>query len=274
VTCLKYEGQPPEQRQALSRVSEVFTLLVILEVCCTMLGLGWEEFWHGTNRAWAPFDFTVLVVSSIDFAVTLALPDDGSHNLVAFRVLRALRALRFLRTAKRWEALSRALEALGIGGKNLLNLFVLQCLFIFIFAIVGMQVFAGRCDADARLHYDRVDVAMLSSLAVFTGEWRDVHAACAGGGETLLANTYFVLALFIGYFVLVNLFTAVLFQAFATALKGAEEGGQGANEEDGAGITAETTENCQRDQESTTAAAAAANERRGGCRRFDDRRQC
>lgn len=220
VTCMKYEGQPATQAALLDDVSHVFTVYVICEVTAVITGLGWEGFWYGSNKDWAGFDFLVLVISSIDLVITALLPEDSSHNLVAFRVLRAVRALRFLRTAKSWSALRRALDALRIGGQNLLNLFILLLLFIFIFAVAGMQLFAGRCDPKSRFFFDFASISSLSTLSIFVGNWVDVRNACATNADGSMSGAgdlFIVLGLLLGFFTLVNLFIAVLFHAFASA---------------------------------------------------------
>lgn len=220
ITCLKYEGQPASQRASLERANRFFTVYVIIEIIISIVGHSWHGFWNGVNKDWAAFDFGVLIVSSLDLILSMLFPEGTAHNLVALRVLRAVRALRFLRTAKHWKALARALDALRIGGQNLLNLLLLLLLFIFIFAVAGMQLFAGRCDNESRYFFDFASVSMLTTFSIFVGDWVDTRVACTiteDGSTSFVSDFFFVFTLLLGFFVLVNLFIAVLFHAFSTA---------------------------------------------------------
>ena len=215
VMCLRREGQSQGEEQVIYGIGHWLTVYVIFELIFTIVGLGWQDFWHGSNKAWAPFEFAVLIISCVDLSLSVLFPFTGEHDLVVFRVLRGLRALRFMRAARNWTALARALDAIVIGGRNLANLAVLLILFCFICAVSGMELFGGRCDPDSRLHFDYAGNALLTTLSIFTGAWSEARAACSPENGGAWADTYFVITLLIGFFVLVNLFIAVLFYAFS-----------------------------------------------------------
>ena len=50
-----------------------------------------------------------------------------------------------------------------------------------IFALLGMELFGGKCDAASRWYFDYYGPAMLATLGIFTGGWQDVHDACTDG---------------------------------------------------------------------------------------------
>ena len=82
------------------------------------------------------------------------------------------------------------------------NIFVLLFVFMTMFALLGMQLFAGRCGSDeSRWHFDYYFPAMLTILGIFSGGWVDPHAACSASESTLppiVTWLYFVAALVIG----------------------------------------------------------------------------
>ena len=99
---------------------------------------------------------------------------------------------------------------------DLSNLFLLLALGIFIFALLGMQLFGAQFTPATgypevpRTNYDCIGTAMLTVFVVMSGEnWNDVwadtkHAVGAGSAA------FYVLLVVAGNFVTLNLFVAIL----------------------------------------------------------------
>lgn len=96
------------------------------------------------------------------------------------------------------------------------NLFILMFLVMGIFALLGMQTFGGTgLSADSRWHFDYFDNAMLTVFAVFSGAWFDSFMACSELSGEGLAMAWFMPAILVGFFVIINLFVAILLESFA-----------------------------------------------------------
>ena len=114
---------------------------------------------------------------------------------------------------------------------------VLLFLFMYIFALVGMQFFANRLrfDADgypveigtdgwaalrsARLSFDTFGAAMTTVFTVLTGENWNFVMYDAWRGTSWLAALYFVLLIILGIFLLMNLFLAILLNNFSGVME-------------------------------------------------------
>lgn len=89
---------------------------------------------------------------------------------------------------------------------------------------------ATGLSSESRWHFDYYPDAMLAIFNIFIGGWVDAFEACAEATGVALAVAYFVPALIVGFFVLMNLFIAILLEAFAEE---EEEEAAGDEESDG-----------------------------------------
>merc|ERR1719181_2171091 len=108
-------------------------------------------------------------------------------------------------------------------------------LMMFIFSLLGMQTFgATGVSEDSRWHFDYFYSAMLAVFGIFTGAWVDAFQVCADIVGVGYAVAYFVPALIIGFFIILNLFVAILLEAFAEDEEEEEGGGEeGGGDEEG-----------------------------------------
>ena len=95
----------------------------------------------------------------------------------------------------------------------------LMMIFLFIYALLGMQLFGGKLnfeDGKPRAHYDNFRVAFLTSFQILTMEnWNSLlYDAIKSDTNYLVSCIYFVSWIFIGYFILLNLFLAILMDSF------------------------------------------------------------
>ena len=163
------------------------------------------------------FDGAVVVMSVAEVVVQAFDVEIGVNT----SVLRACRLLRVFRLARSWRGLQAVLSCLLNSVSDLSNLFLLLALGIFIFALLGMQLFGAQFTPATgypevpRTNYDCIGTAMLTVFVVMSGEnWNDVwadtkHAVGAGSAA------FYVLLVVAGNFVTLNLFVAILLNAFA-----------------------------------------------------------
>eukprot|EP01062_Namystynia_karyoxenos_P034062 TRINITY_DN249_c1_g1_i1.p1 TRINITY_DN249_c1_g1~~TRINITY_DN249_c1_g1_i1.p1 ORF type:complete len:1844 (+),score=646.81 TRINITY_DN249_c1_g1_i1:119-5533(+) len=139
--------------------------------------------------------------------VAISVPDLVSASSSKFTAFRALKALKIV---GKWPSLYRLVRvvigSLSEGG----YISLLMLLEIFIFSILGMQLFEGRMPPEERRHFDTLWEAALSCFVIISG---DAWAAVMKEGMSAssdLACIYFLLLFLIGNFVIVNVFTAVI----------------------------------------------------------------
>ena len=111
--------------------------------------------------AWNNFDAVVVAISLIDWAIAKAIPPEvlGSAS-EALNAFRAMRLLRVLKLARLWGALAKILRQTMASVKDLVWYAGLLFLFMFIFALLGMELFAMD------LKYDEADELIKGRLAI------------------------------------------------------------------------------------------------------------
>lgn len=92
-------------------------------------------------------------------------------------------------------------------------------LFIFIFMLLGMQMFGGQMnyqDGLPRGNFDDPAIAFLVVFQVLTMEnWQTIlYDLMRGDIDKILASVYLIAWIFIGNFILLNLFLAILLDSF------------------------------------------------------------
>lgn len=100
-----------------------------------MTGLGFKSFFSDEFNA---FDSFVVLASVVDLFISNIMP---SYNGGAFTALRAFRLLRIFKLANSWKKLHNLLKTIGRTLKDVSTFSVLLFLFIFIYALLGMELF-------------------------------------------------------------------------------------------------------------------------------------
>ncbi|TNN82855.1 Sodium channel protein type 8 subunit alpha [Liparis tanakae] len=168
------------------------------------------------QEAWNCFD---------GFIVTLSLVELALADVEGLSVLRSFRLLRVFKLAKSWPTLNMLIKIIGNSVGALGNLTLVLAIIVFIFAVVGMQLF-GKSYKDCvckislecelpRWHMNDFFHSFLIVFRVLCGEWIETMWDCmevAGQGMCLLV---FMMVMVIGNLVVLNLFLALLLSSFS-----------------------------------------------------------
>ena len=92
------------------------------------------------EEGWNQLDFFIVAVSVTD----MLFDSSGNSKFKALKALRAFRGLRPLRMISRYEGLKLIVSALMRAIPALGNVLMVCSLFMFIFAIVGINLFKGK----------------------------------------------------------------------------------------------------------------------------------
>ncbi|XP_023820726.1 voltage-dependent R-type calcium channel subunit alpha-1E isoform X4 [Oryzias latipes] len=156
---------------------------------------------------WNLLDFIVVVGALIAFALTNVMGNNKGRDIKTIKSLRVLRVLRPLKTIKRLPKLKAVFDCVVTSLKNVFNILIVYQLFMFIFAVIAVQLFKGKfffctdssvnSEKECRgfyidysrdkkevkrrewkrheFHYDNVCWALLTLFTVSTGEgWPQV----------------------------------------------------------------------------------------------------
>eukprot|EP00759_Apiculatamorpha_spiralis_P041563 PhF_6_TR40183/c0_g1_i1/m.59599/K04857/CACNA1S; voltage-dependent calcium channel L type alpha-1S len=146
----------------------------------------------------------------------VSIPDLAGGGGSAFSALRAFRLFRALRLARNWASLQRLLHTVVESVQSVTFLSVIMLLVIYIFAILGFQLFHTDVPG-MRFSFASVFESLLTVFIIISGEnWTDIM-------ESLMQITsygafvYFVALTIVGNFVFLNLFIAIILEKFASA---------------------------------------------------------
>jgi hypothetical protein len=222
VACMPFHGEPSWYRGLYELLSEGLTALFAAEMGLKLLGLGATRYWANAYNA---VDGSLVLLSMAELVLVRierppTSPVDVPQILRLLRLVRLVRALRLLRSSK---SMYRVMLTILKAMPQVRNLVLLTSCVMFIFAIIGMQLFGDtQLTSQSRSHFETFGPAMLSVLGIFSLGCVHLAKACAEQLGVFPTLVFFVPALFVGYFGIMNLFVAILVTAFAESVEEAD----------------------------------------------------
>uniref|UniRef100_A0A8C0G7F3 Sodium channel protein n=1 Tax=Chelonoidis abingdonii TaxID=106734 RepID=A0A8C0G7F3_CHEAB len=202
-----------EFNNVLSLGNLVFTGIFTAEMFLKIIA---KDPYYYFQEGWNIFD---------SFIVTLSLIELGLANVEGLSVLRSFRLLRVFKLAKSWPTLNMLIKIIGNSVGALGNLTLVLAIIVFIFAVVGMQLFgknykecvckiASDCVLP-RWHMQDFFHSFLIVFRVLCGEWIETMWDCMEVAGQAMCLTVFMMVMVIGNLVVLNLFLALLLSSFS-----------------------------------------------------------
>uniref|UniRef100_A0A8C2XR92 Sodium channel protein n=1 Tax=Cyclopterus lumpus TaxID=8103 RepID=A0A8C2XR92_CYCLU len=190
--------------------SGIFTLEMVLKI------IALDPYYY-FQTGWNIFDSII---------VCLSLMELGLSDVEGLSVLRSFRLLRVFKLARSWPTLNTLIKIIGNSMGALGNLTLVLAIIVFIFAVVGMQLF-GKNYQDCvckiskdctlpRWHMKDFFHSFLIVFRVLCGEWIETMWDCMEVAGQPLCLLVFMLVMVIGNLVLLNLFLALLLSSFSS----------------------------------------------------------
>ena len=215
-------------------MNTVFTWIFIVELTLKLGARGLKKY---CSEVMNLLDGAVVLLSIFEMAMAAASGGGSGGNLQAFRTVRVFRTFRVLRVTRILRALKSMAIVIEVIKKSFVDFIlitILMFVFIFIYTLLGRQVFQGTYLLEPgedlpRSNYESFTVAFVTVFQVLTMEnWQQVLYAsmrAATGSMTTKTITaiFYISWIFIGNFILLNLFLAILLDAFAEAYAENEE---------------------------------------------------
>lgn len=165
-----FDGAPRGYLEALSLTVMAFQVLFVLELLIKLVGLGFKAFWYDS---WNKFDFLLSIFSFLD--VLFWAQDLGPRVGGLLFVFEISRILRVLRLFKMFKGLQKLLETLLFSLPPLINVGALLTLIIFVYAVLGVSLFANVHEGEIIDDYNNFrnfGFAILILFKVMSGdEW-------------------------------------------------------------------------------------------------------
>uniref|UniRef100_A0A8K9XDB4 Sodium channel protein n=1 Tax=Oncorhynchus mykiss TaxID=8022 RepID=A0A8K9XDB4_ONCMY len=212
--ALEHYPMTDEFNNVLSVGNLVFTVIFTAEMVFKLIAM--DPYFY-FQQGWNMFDGII---------VCLSLMELGLSNVEGLSVLRSFRLLRVFKLAKSWPTLNTLIKIIGNSVGALGNLTLVLAIIVFIFAVVGMQLF-GKNYQDCvckiskdcmlpRWHMKDFFHSFLIVFRVLCGEWIETMWDCMEVAGQPLCILVFMLVMVIGNLVVLNLFLALLLSSFSS----------------------------------------------------------
>ena len=229
---------PTELTKLLELGNIILTVFFAFEMVLKMVALGFMDYFgDGFNQ----FDSFIVATSLFELVIASVSVPQAHAGGGFITVLRAGRLFRVFKLARAWTTLKKVLNTVASSMGSLLPLSIILVLFMFIYSLLGMQLYGGkfffptRSDCSSwqrynngcsipRANFDEFVTAMVAIFQMMTGEdWNvvmyDGIAASSSG-----SFFYFMILVVFGNYIILNLFLAILLSGF--------EGNDGTDSED------------------------------------------
>uniref|UniRef100_A0A4X2LNY9 Sodium channel protein n=1 Tax=Vombatus ursinus TaxID=29139 RepID=A0A4X2LNY9_VOMUR len=192
----------------------VFTGIFTAEMVLKLIALDPYEYFQ---VGWNIFDSVIVTLSLVELFLS---------NVEGLSVLRSFRLLRVFKLAKSWPTLNMLIKIIGNSVGALGNLTLVLAIIVFIFAVVGMQLFGKsykecvcKISEDCTLprwHMNDFFHSFLIVFRVLCGEWIETMWDCMQVAGQSMCLIVYMMVMVIGNLVVLNLFLALLLSSFSS----------------------------------------------------------
>uniref|UniRef100_A0A8B9NR69 Sodium channel protein n=1 Tax=Accipiter nisus TaxID=211598 RepID=A0A8B9NR69_9AVES len=211
--AMEHHPMTPEFEHVLSVGNLVFTGIFTAEMFLKLIAM---DPYYYFQEGWNIFD---------GFIVSLSLMELSLADVEGLSVLRSFRLLRVFKLAKSWPTLNMLIKIIGNSVGALGNLTLVLAIIVFIFAVVGMQLFGKsykecvcKINPDCELprwHMHDFFHSFLIVFRVLCGEWIETMWDCMEVAGQAMCLIVFMMVMVIGNLVVLNLFLALLLSSFS-----------------------------------------------------------
>jgi hypothetical protein len=174
VMAMDRYGIDEQEEIVLNDMNTWFTWIFIVEMSMKLLAFGPKKYAGDKMNL---LDGSVVILSIIEIIIAAQGDADSGANLQAFRTVRVFRTFRVLRVTRLLRGLESMIQIIKVIQDSFEAFFyitILMFTFVFIYALLGMQVFGGKYDFGdeeaSRGNYDRFSIAFITVFQVLTME--------------------------------------------------------------------------------------------------------
>lgn len=202
----------------------LFSGIFLIEMIIKIIAFGFKGYLRDKFNI---FDCFVVMISIVDIIVssTLSFEVQAGGAISAFRIFRLFRVLKLVKT---WKKFQKLISTIIRSIKDVSNFSVLLFLFIFIYTLLGRELFAYKVQFDENGNYSTSDTAtsprnnfdtfpnaLITIFIVLTGEQWNFIMYDVYRFSKYLALFFFISLIIIGQMILLNLFLAILLENFS-----------------------------------------------------------
>ncbi|CAM9453078.1 unnamed protein product, partial [Discosporangium mesarthrocarpum] len=209
-----------------------FSLCFMLEMALKLIALGAREYAQDNFNL---FDACIVLVGLVELIISppaILTNDAGTASGGGISALRSFRLFRVFKLAREWESMRDLLNTLGKTVLDVGNFGMLLLLFMYIYALVGLQFFANRFHFDdegravgigeegyyvatiPRSNFDSLQNAFTTIFQILSGENWNTVMYDGWRATTWVSVFYFITLVIMGMMIIMNLFLAILLSNF------------------------------------------------------------
>ncbi|XP_074595082.1 sodium voltage-gated channel paralytic isoform X1 [Brevipalpus obovatus] len=211
--AMDHHGMDADFQAILNNGNLFFSGTFAIEAIMKLIAISPKFYFR---ESWNVFDFIIVALSFLELFLA---------NVSGLSVLRTFRLLRVFKLAKSWPTLNLLISIMGKTLGDLANLTIVLSIIVFIFAVMGMQLF-GATYMNSKQKFHGGDLPrwnfsdfMHSFMIVFRvlcGEWIESMWDCIHVCG-FICVPFFLATVVIGHLVMLNLFLALLLSSFGAS---------------------------------------------------------
>ena len=188
-----------------------FTIIFTIDMGLKLIGYGFTGYAQDVMNV---LDGSVVLLSLAELAF---MSKGGSVSAFrSIRIFRTFRVLRVTRLIRSLEYMSIIIDVFAVTIEQFTYMFVLMLLFIYIYSLIGFQIFCGKFDGYSRTDYDTFYFSFLAAFQVLTLEnWNDIlESSLKTYVSKVFTFFYLISNIIIGNYIILNLYLAILLAGF------------------------------------------------------------
>jgi len=228
ILVLERKGQSQVEVDSIEILNKILVAVFTIECLFMIFSNGILRYFINVGNA---VDFMLVVFSLIEIIfINEQMSNKGNTSVASsFRILRILRILKLIRS---WHDFRIMILSIINTGKRMGNYFILLIIFIYVYALIGCNLFKGslkfneetnKYDKDGVQLFDNFDSFGKACLSVFyliIGDgWYSTFFDCyrSDANEPYVTIVYFISLILLGNLAMLNIFMAYLIDNFKVA---------------------------------------------------------
>jgi len=209
-------NQPTSETKVTKKISTVFTCVYFVEIALKLFSFGIVEFLSDPMNC---INSVVAILNILEMTMwNTSSSSSYSRSFQAFSTLRIFKVMRMLRLLKTMHSIKLIVRVISEAIIVFFYIGILIVLFLFIYALFGMQLFGGKFnfpEGTPRQNFDSFFNAFISVFQVLNSQkWNKLLYSSIRASNSAIAVIYYTTWLIIGNYILISLFLAFMLNMF------------------------------------------------------------
>ncbi|CAG9330459.1 unnamed protein product [Blepharisma stoltei] len=215
VLSINYYGIDENLDNTLSEINSMFTIIFIAEMAIKIIAMGLVGYCREKMNL---FDGAISILAFIEF-IYISGSKSAFSAIWAIRVFRIFRVTRVVKLFRYMETMNHIMDKLSHNVSMFFYIIIFQGLFLIIFTILGVQLFAGKMEFyEAHIGYNFNDLyfSFLSIFQIMTGaNWNYQELYSMRTDYSYSGVLFPVIWLIVGHEILLSIALALVLDIFS-----------------------------------------------------------